>query len=349
MTLTEKIEKAIISDINDKHYKPGDKLPTLKQLTTLYGASEVTIRRALKNLEFSNNLQIRHGDGIYVRKDPLKKNATVMVFLPEQDILNQNAIHRYYFNYLAELLVRFNKQLAFEYNLLFFSERVDIAFLQSYHADAILFLGSYPDKKTLQAIKNMGLAYTIAGGLESTSDAINFVDYNHVKILQDALARLIKNGHKKIGFIAKKLLNSDIQMELKQCFFKFLYGHKLPFSDEHYKVIDDNNSIEKVYMEMTSSISDITAIVCGNSSEAEKLFTFLKARHITIPNDISLVATGFSELATNIHDISGYLLDLNKYTSALLQSIAQQLTGKTGSVSIWLDAQWHEGKTIKRI
>lgn len=349
MTLTEKIENTIVSDIKNKRYKPGDKLPTLKQLCTIYGVSEVTIRRVIKNLQLSNKLQIRHGNGIYVRETPLKKNATVMVFLPEKDILSKNTVHRYYFNFLAELLVRFNKQLGFEYNILFFSEKVDASFLHQYNADGILFLGSYPDTKTIQTIRNMDLAYTIAGGLESAANDINFVDYNHVKILQDALTRLVRNGHKKIGFITKKRLNQDIQLELEQCFFKFLYDNKLSINKDQYKIVDDNNTIEKAYAEMTTSINDISAIFSDNSSEIERLFSFLSSTHISIPDNISLMASGFSEIATNNNDISGYIINLDKYISSLLRSLATQFSGKTSSVQMLLDAEWHEGKTIKKL
>jgi GntR family transcriptional repressor for pyruvate dehydrogenase complex len=60
----EQIKEKIISG----NWPPGAKIPSEKELTGMLGASRISIREALKKLSVLNLLEIRHGDGAYVRK-----------------------------------------------------------------------------------------------------------------------------------------------------------------------------------------------------------------------------------------------------------------------------------------
>ncbi len=51
-------------------WKPGQRLPTMKQLAKEMGVSVTTMREALKSLENRDMISIEHGRGIYVRNDP---------------------------------------------------------------------------------------------------------------------------------------------------------------------------------------------------------------------------------------------------------------------------------------
>lgn len=52
--------------VNDK-YAPGDKLPTERDLSSSFNVNRGTLREAIKKLELLGLVEIRHGDGIYVR------------------------------------------------------------------------------------------------------------------------------------------------------------------------------------------------------------------------------------------------------------------------------------------
>lgn len=56
-------------------WKPGQRLPTMKQLAKDFGVSITTMREALKSLENRNMISIEHGRGIYVRNDPNSVNT----------------------------------------------------------------------------------------------------------------------------------------------------------------------------------------------------------------------------------------------------------------------------------
>ncbi|SDE20322.1 DNA-binding transcriptional regulator, FadR family [Paenibacillus sp. UNCCL117] len=61
----------IKSKISEGHWAPGERLPTLQQLTKELSVSITTVREALRSLENEGIVSIEHGRGMYVRNDPL--------------------------------------------------------------------------------------------------------------------------------------------------------------------------------------------------------------------------------------------------------------------------------------
>lgn len=57
-------------NIMDENWKPGQRLPTMKQLAKEMDASLTIIREALRTLENQGVVSIEHGRGIYLRNDP---------------------------------------------------------------------------------------------------------------------------------------------------------------------------------------------------------------------------------------------------------------------------------------
>lgn len=63
----EIVIKKLVSDIFNHKLKDGDKLPTERQMAMDLGVDRTSLRVALKQLEAMQVLDIRQGDGIYVR------------------------------------------------------------------------------------------------------------------------------------------------------------------------------------------------------------------------------------------------------------------------------------------
>lgn len=51
-------------------YPPGSKIPTEPQLSDIFGVSRTTIRASVQSLVSRNVLEIRRGDGTYVKENP---------------------------------------------------------------------------------------------------------------------------------------------------------------------------------------------------------------------------------------------------------------------------------------
>ena len=67
MGTAQKVKSMIIQ----RGMKPGDRLPTEKELTELFGVSRSTLRESMKFLRAENVVVIRQGSGIVVSADEL--------------------------------------------------------------------------------------------------------------------------------------------------------------------------------------------------------------------------------------------------------------------------------------
>lgn len=59
-----------LHDVLALHYRPGDRMPTEPELMELFGVGRSTVREAVKILVHAGVLEVRQGDGTYVRSLP---------------------------------------------------------------------------------------------------------------------------------------------------------------------------------------------------------------------------------------------------------------------------------------
>ncbi len=73
--LYQQVASAIMDSIESAQYKPGERLPSERDLAASFGVSRPTIREAMIALEIRGLAEIRHGSGIYVA-DQIPAHAT---------------------------------------------------------------------------------------------------------------------------------------------------------------------------------------------------------------------------------------------------------------------------------
>jgi GntR family transcriptional repressor for pyruvate dehydrogenase complex len=64
--IAEEVSTRLLSLIREKHLKPGDRLPSERELATSMEVSRPSLREALRALAMMNIIEIRQGDGTYV-------------------------------------------------------------------------------------------------------------------------------------------------------------------------------------------------------------------------------------------------------------------------------------------
>lgn len=64
--LSEEIVKSILNDVKMGRLKPGDKLPSEKQMLEIYQVSRGPVREALRTLRIMNVIDIKQGKGAFV-------------------------------------------------------------------------------------------------------------------------------------------------------------------------------------------------------------------------------------------------------------------------------------------
>lgn len=67
--LSAYLAQEILALIRQRDLSPGDRLPTAKALAAQFNVATPTLREALRRLQATGVIDIRHGSGIYVRQD----------------------------------------------------------------------------------------------------------------------------------------------------------------------------------------------------------------------------------------------------------------------------------------
>ncbi len=79
--LYQQVANAVVAMIRNGEYKPGQRLPSERDLAEEFGVSRPTVREAMIALEIRDLVEARHGSGIYVVDKPAKEGQA-----PDLDI-----------------------------------------------------------------------------------------------------------------------------------------------------------------------------------------------------------------------------------------------------------------------
>lgn len=88
---SDEIAQAMLKNIQNDIWKPGDKLPSIVELMKHYGVSRSTIRDALLQLEGRGYVRLIHGEGTFVQE---KRFYFYLPTLKEEETLSVCAIMR---------------------------------------------------------------------------------------------------------------------------------------------------------------------------------------------------------------------------------------------------------------
>jgi GntR family transcriptional regulator, transcriptional repressor for pyruvate dehydrogenase complex len=86
--LTDHLAHQILELIRSERFVSGDRLPPVKRLADLFSVAAPTIREALRRLEVTGIIEIRHGSGIYV----VEPEGRMVMNNPYAGDLDQRAI-----------------------------------------------------------------------------------------------------------------------------------------------------------------------------------------------------------------------------------------------------------------
>lgn len=91
VTLQEQLKDALLKEIHDHTYKPGDRIPTEHELSDIYQVSRVTVRAAVKLLADEGLLVRKAGKGTFVRQIPYLESPNMGGSFTE-NCLNHHAV-----------------------------------------------------------------------------------------------------------------------------------------------------------------------------------------------------------------------------------------------------------------
>ena len=67
--LSDDLAERLMTMIKSRVYKPGDRLPSIMEMTRKFGVGHPTLREALRKLETIGMVEIKHGSGVYVKRN----------------------------------------------------------------------------------------------------------------------------------------------------------------------------------------------------------------------------------------------------------------------------------------
>jgi len=82
--ISDRIERQIVELLAAEQLRPGDRLPSERELATLLGVSRPSLREAVKSLEAHGRLNVRHGQGVFVALPQSQTNLRAA--LHEQEV-----------------------------------------------------------------------------------------------------------------------------------------------------------------------------------------------------------------------------------------------------------------------
>lgn len=157
--------------------------------------------------------------------------------------------------------------------------------------DGVIFIGSFNEayaEYIKQRIKNQVFyaGYSPSYDYDSVWSNFNNGGYKQCEYL-------IKMGHRNIGFIG----NTDFFRNKERLLgiTSALEAYKVPIREELF--INSDDSSEKNIMDLIKNVK-LTAIICQWDFTAIKLIKYLQENGISVPQDISVIGSGNTEMST---------------------------------------------------
>ena len=66
--LADELTGRLLQLIRSGEYQPGDRLPAIMKMAKSFGVGHPTLREALRKLEVTGAVEIRHGSGVYIKR-----------------------------------------------------------------------------------------------------------------------------------------------------------------------------------------------------------------------------------------------------------------------------------------
>ncbi len=142
---TEQLKSLILKDIRSEVYRPGDSLPSIRDLCRRYGVSKHTVSQALSNINELGIIDLIHGKTTRIAANPFRKHIE-LIYVSNTPIEQQEFWSEFYRGIVDEFQqnqeFKFAVRSVSEYGSLGAMENIDVA-----NTAGALVLGSTNPKK----------------------------------------------------------------------------------------------------------------------------------------------------------------------------------------------------------
>jgi DNA-binding LacI/PurR family transcriptional regulator len=338
-------------DIVEGVYPQGSKLPTCRELTTMLGASYLTITNALRELEQDGYVRRLHGKGIFVKKvspEPGRKTRKVGYFVKVKV-----SLFAHFFTEVLEGLNRLpiynvpvNMPAASVSTTLAENELwMDDVFHNSFNSLVILGDRHFPFK-TLMRYRNEAeqINFIFIDNSSLSFPMANRILVDFEKVGYTAATHFLNAGHKKLAVLSLSQLEEMYcrQMGVKKHDHgqQILDGIEQAYNESNVdffsnvRVINDSNippDDERCREELKSCFEQgFTAFFAVGDSRAQKVYALAEDYNMTIGHDLAVLGlynTPWCEIfKPALSSISMNETEIGRITA---QAIREEWHGKT--------------------
>lgn len=339
------------NDIIKGVYPQGSKLPTCRELTTLLGASYMTISSALRALEEDGYVRRLHGKGIFVKKIPARqaqKTINVGYFVN----VKVSVFGRFFTSVLSHLekLPIYNVPVSMppastSTTLAENESWMDIVFHNKFDS-LVIFGDRHFPFKTLQLYQNeieqinfiffdnSGAPFPNANRILVDSEkagylaAMHFLNDGHCKLAVLSLSKLEEMYCRQMG-----IKNHDHAQEFIDGIESAYNEYGVDFFENVKIVSDSQNSVddERCINELTSCFEQgFTAFLAVGDSRARKIYDLADKFNMVVGRDLAVIGmynTSMCDMFTP--KLSSISLNETKIGEITAQAIRENWRSKT--------------------
>jgi DNA-binding LacI/PurR family transcriptional regulator len=285
--------------------KPGDRLPSHREIETEFKVSRITLKRALMELENAGYITCRQGSGNYVSdlnkvglftQNEKKKPSFISLVVPLG--------HPFAFDYLqgVEYIAKQKGYFVTFHNCLNNpeSEREIIEQIVFSGSDGII-LHPLDTSYNLALYTRLLIQRFPIVILDKQIPGLDIpgVSVDNQKSFYEITNYLLELGHKRIIFVGTDVFGISSERDRYKGFCQAHLDHGLPLLDKHLFTIKEDANILFDDLEALDPEKKPTAIAAVNDTTAVKILDTALERGISIPNQYSV--TGFDDISWVAH------------------------------------------------
>ena len=297
--LRDKIEHYINELIDNNRIKPGDKLPSERQLAGRFNTSNMPVRQALQGLVEKGMLRKEHGRGNFLQKLELKDKKTnqlAFMYCLSRNSLFNNPFSAPIFGGIDLAAQVQDKSILLQgLDPQYQKDPIKVIYDTADRVDGILLFSPYPSvfEKIKNTIRILPRPVVVVNyeNVPNDIDSVLFDTTANVKSIVQFLAEL---GHRQIGCLCFQGYIRHFERQNSN-----IYKRVITFKEgmaecglcpdpDHIQEEFDINDID-TFKKMMSGPSAPTALFCTNDHLALSVCEMAKRLGISVPDDLTII------------------------------------------------------------
>jgi LacI family transcriptional regulator len=330
------VRDALRSAIDHAFFRPGEQMPSTKELSEQMGVSLVTAHRALQELVACGVLQRSQGKGTFIhdrypqRKNQISQCRVGLVMHRESSIAD------YYHGQILEGVRRESDKLNVDLLILRFGEDV------RNECNGFLYLNPLPSE--LEALSQQNRRQpTIVVGARSEYMRIGSVDVDNIDLARQAVIHLKDLGHRNLLFVggADQLSNSR---DRHRGFVLACEHNRLPvrddwiFSAQSWRL---SESEREHLISILAAPEKPTAVFAAGYYMALDVYGAAQQAGLRIPEDLSVICVddppSAEHLSPPLTTMRQPLVQLGQVAVATLTELVRRDDLQPGTRSLWAE------------